>query len=265
MRRGFGQALLLSAGLGLSSGCASSGPYWDREDQKSAERVELEERLRHLESELATARAHESALAAEVASLTEKMRTLEVDGEARLREAEERALSGTRTRIAPESAPAPNSSGTAIEESDLELPPQGDTSAVGEQPQAPPSSVATDARTAYDKSLAALEAGQFATAEEGFQRFLAENPQSDLADNALFWRAESLLRRGETAGALAGFRAVVEEHPDGNKVPDALLKVGSCLASLGELESARTVYRELLDRFPETPAAETARLRLATP
>lgn len=265
MRSGFAQALLLSASLGLSFGCASSGPYWDRDDQKSAERLELEERLRLLESELATARAHERTLAAEVAALTEKMKTLEADGEARLRAAEERALSGARTRIATESALTPSSAATAIEESDLELPPQGEAPAAGEPPQATPASAATDARTAYDRSLAALESGQFAAAEEGFRRFLAENPQSDLADNALFWRAESLLRRGDTAGALAGFRAVVEEHPDGNKVPDALLKVGSCLASLGELESARTVYRELLDRFPETPAAETARLRLAAP
>jgi tol-pal system protein YbgF len=117
-------------------------------------------------------------------------------------------------------------------------------------------------RMLYERSLELLEQGRLPEAEAGLTRFLAANPDSDLADNAQFWLAEGALRRGDVASALAGFRAVVENYPEANKIPDALLKVGSCLSTLGEPESAATVYRELLARFPETAAAETARQRL---
>ena len=117
----------------------------------------------------------------------------------------------------------------------------------------------------YGRSLELLEQGRLAEAEAGFVRFLAANPDSDLADNAQFWLAESALRRTDVAAALAGFRAVVERYPAGNKVPDALLKVGACLTALGDGESAATVYRELVARFPDSTAGETARQRLGAP
>ncbi len=272
-RRALAPVCLLAAALLAAGGCASSGPYWSAEDQGAAETTELRERVASLEAQLAAADLRSAALQAKADKLEREV--------ARLRD-----LSGAREAFAPPAsaveepattppagasepsgypaAPAepavPPSSG--IEQSDLEEP---EELAAARAAEAAPAAAPDEARELYESSLALLDENRLPEAEEGFRRFLAGNPYSDLADNAQFWLAESALRRADLATALAGFRAVVENYPEANKVPDALLKVGYCLAMLGEPESAATVYRELMSRFPETAAAETARQRLANP
>lgn len=258
----------------VASGCASSGPYWSREDQGAALTQEREERAARLEAELAAEQGRSAALQAEVERLGRELSLL--------RQAEAaRGPTEAPAALSPEGLEAPGSESTGgsgvrqeIEQSDLELAEEpAAESGPGPLTASPasPSDTAGPADTAdtsdiasglYERSLELLEQGRLAEAESGFLRFLAQNPVSDLADNAQFWLAESALRRADLASALAGFRAVVENYPEANKVPDALLKVGFCLAELGEPESAATVYRELLERFPETTAAETARQRL---
>ncbi len=250
-------AIALAATLLLAGGCASSGPYWNAADREAAEATEQRERLERAEAEATAVRERELARQAEAAALeAERLRASEIPAES------------AATAIVDE--PAVTGERSEIEQSDLEDldPPAvlspGDAG-MAPAPGSPASDTADGPQGLYDRSLMELDAGRVAAAEEGFQRFLAENPTSDLADNAQFWLAESALRRTDVDTALAGFRAVVENYPEGNKLPDALLKVGACLALLGEAESAATVYRELLTRFPETAAAEIARARLATP
>ncbi len=249
--------LALLAAVLFAGGCASSGPYWNREDRGAAERIEMQERIASLEAQLVAAGGRSAALQAEVDALRREVERL-------------RALGGpsapARSPVleSPESPESPDSiplspSRPQIEQSDL-----GDLAAPANAMEAPPGAADAE-RALYDRSLEALEQHRFGESEDGFARFLAANPDSDLADNAQFWLGEGALRRGDVAGALVRFRAVVEHYPEGNKVPDALLKIGFCLASLGEPESAATVYGELLERFPETAAAETARKRLSSP
>ncbi len=253
------RALACSAMLLLAGGCASSGPYWDRADQGAAEATELRERVARLEGQLAAAEGQNAALRARAEELEREVGRL---GQG----AAPASGAAPAPRSTPETAssPAPSRS-AAIEQSDLELVDEPPVAAAAEAEVPPLAAGAEGPRALYEHSLELLEQNRLSEADEGFRRFLAENPGSDLADNAQFWLAESALRRADVAAALAGFRAVVENHPDGNKVPDALLKVGYCLATLGETESAATVYRELLERFPETAAAETARQRLGNP
>lgn len=240
--------------LVLSSGCAS-GPYWSREDQGVSEANELRERVSRLEAQLAAAEGEKAALATRATELERDLLRLRQVGQATAA-ASAAVLEPASLDEATTTGPTPRG-GAEIEQSDLDEP--------GEAPVDSPPPAEGDPRPLYERSLGLLEENQLPEAEAGFRRFLAENPGSDLADNAQFWLAESALRRGDNVSALAGFRAVVETYPDANKVPDALLKVGFCLALLGEPESAATVYRELLERFPNTAAAETARLRLAAP
>lgn len=245
--------------LVLTGGCASSGPYWDRDDQSAAEATELRERVTRLEGQLAAAENQNAALRTRAEELA--------------REVEQLRLGAAP---APVAAPAPQGGEGAagapapdrraeIEQSDLDELEEPPVAGSGSAGIAPPPGGEEGPRALYEQSLGLLEQNRLPEAEEGFRRFLAENPGSDLADNAQFWLAEAALRRADVASALTGFRAVVENYPEGNKIPDALLKVGFCLATLGESESATTVYRELVARFPETAAAETARQRLGSP
>lgn len=240
-----------------AAGCASSGPYWSREDQGAAATTELQERVASLEAQLAAASQLNAALQSKADGLERELERLR------------RLAAAPTTGAALEPAAAPAApvaqERSQIEQSDLEEPDTFEDATAAGTPPAPTSGADAGPRALYDSSLELLEQRRLPEAEAGFSRFLAASPDSDLADNAQFWLAESALRRGDVAAALAGFRAVVENYPEANKVPDALLKVGFCLAALGEPESAATVYRELLARFPETAAAETARQRLGTP
>ena len=247
----------LTASMLVAGGCATSGPYWDREDQGAAEAAELRERVARLEAQLAAANERYAALQSRADALDRELERLRDQAAAPATQLPE-------TFEAPERVPAPRER-SEIEQSDLsELGELPEASALG-APAPPPSDAEAGPRELYERSLELLEQRRLAEAEAGFTRFLAASPDSDLADNAQFWLAESALRRSDVTSALAGFRAVVEIYPEGNKVPDALLKVGFCLATTGDAESAATVYRELLARFPESAAAETARQRLGTP
>lgn len=274
--RGLGYASLLAAVLAGAGGCASSGPFWSPQDQGAAEATELRERVASLEAQLAAADLRSAALQAKADNLEREIGRLRASGGA------PDILSPPASPAAQEPVMAPSSDSpeelgypaesaapepvSRIEQSDLEELPEMREPAASASPGTVPAAAAPDpARELYEGSLALLEEDRLAEAEEGFRRFLAGNPYSDLADNAQFWLAEAALRRADTTTALAGFRAVIENYPEGNKVPDALLKVGYCLATLGEPESAATVYGELIARYPESAAAETARQRLANP
>lgn len=260
MRLRFASALALApmlatAALLATAGCASSGPYWSREDQGAAQTTELRERVASLEAQLAAVGDRNAALQAQVDALE---RDLE-----RARERTEPLSTGPAPGFAASEAPlAPGTRQQIeqIEQSDL-----ADPALPGEPAADAAMSAEPGPEELYERSLELLEQGRLTEAEAGFVRFLAANPDSDLADNAQFWLADSALRRTDVAAALAGFRAVVERYPAGNKVPDALLKVGACLAALGDVESAATVYRELVARFPDSAAGETARQRLGAP
>lgn len=260
MTAGAASGLALAILLLGASGCASSGPYWSPEDQGAAEASELRERVASLEAQLAAADVRSHALQAKADALerdVERLRGLGGAPEA-VSLPVPPAAQGLATLPDPATPSAPENPETVpvppqrsgIEQSDL-----NELDELDEVREDEP-------RLLYERSLELLEQGRLPEAEAGLTRFLAANPDSDLADNAQFWLAEGALRRGDVASALAGFRAVVENYPEANKIPDALLKVGSCLSTLGEPESAATVYRELLARFPESAAAETARQRL---
>lgn len=248
--------LVATVALLTTGGCTSSGPYWSREDQGAAEATELRERVASLEAQLAAVGERNAALQARAEGLEREL--------ARTREgtAEPNPTPPARPFGTPEVPLAPGSR-QEIEQSDLaDLVGTDEPATPDPDPSDTTPRAAAEPEGLYERSLEFLEQGRLAEAEAGFVRFLAANPDSDLADNAQFWLAESALRRTDVESALAGFRAVVERFPEGNKVPDALLKVGACLAALGDADSAATVYRELVARFPDSAAAETARLRL---
>lgn len=259
----------------VTSGCASSGPYWDREDQAAARGQESQERADGLQEQLAAAQQRSASLEAEVERLEREIERLRAAATPpSIVPPEVPAARGVRAEQASSEEPGARQE---IEQSDLDLdddPGKPDVVSDGGRSGSAGSPLTEDftkgiaaagpatGTALYDQSLALLEQGHLAEAEAGFTRFLAGHPAPDLADNALFWLAESALRRADLPAALDGFRAVVERYPEGNKVPDALLKVGFCLAAQGDPASAATVYRELAERFPDTTAAETARTRL---
>jgi tol-pal system protein YbgF len=186
------------------------------------------------------------------------------------------ALAPHASETAPAAAPPPPLPAPAA-------PPQPETKAIApaavppsavppkpEQSQpnpAPPeeADLPSNPKTLYEAALKACLAGDPERARALFEKFLVTYPDSDLADNALYWRGECFFSEREYGQALSSFKRLPERYPAGNKVPDALYKQGITEKLLGQAEEAGRPLQSVVDRYPGTEAAAMASAALAKP
>ncbi len=114
----------------------------------------------------------------------------------------------------------------------------------------------------YDKALELYNKGEFESAINAFEAFLAIYSQDELTDNALYWIGESYYAQKKYNEALSYFHRVVIDYPNADKVPSALYKEALTLEHLGMAKEAEGALKELLARFPFTQEANEARKRL---
>jgi outer membrane protein assembly factor BamD (BamD/ComL family) len=69
--------------------------------------------------------------------------------------------------------------------------------------------------------MASFSRGDFATAEQLFQRFEAQHPQSSQVEDSLFLRALARLRRGDEVGARALAAEYLRRYPNGFRADEA--------------------------------------------
>lgn len=117
-------------------------------------------------------------------------------------------------------------------------------------------------QAAYQAALELLRQGRYPQAEEAFRQFLVDFPDSELADNGLYWLAETYYVNRDFDTALATFRQVLEQHPDSRKAPDALLKAGFCEYELKRMDAARATLQAVIEQYPDSTAARLATQRL---
>ena len=117
-------------------------------------------------------------------------------------------------------------------------------------------------RDNYQAAFELLKEQRYAGAGLAFDQFLVSFPQSELADNAQYWLAESHYVTQKFEQALAEFDAVITRYPQSRKVPDALLKMGYCNYELEQWDAARGSLERVQADYPETTAARLAGQRL---
>lgn len=115
-----------------------------------------------------------------------------------------------------------------------------------------------DPRAAYDAAYSRILSGDYAGAEAGFRRFLADHPNDALAANAQFWLGESHYARGDYRAAADAFLKSYTDYPDSAKVTDSLLKLGLSLRGIGQTDAACATFSELLTKYPGAPTAVRA-------
>ena len=113
-------------------------------------------------------------------------------------------------------------------------------------------------RDNYQAAFELVKDERYDLAVTAFERFLKTFPDSELADNAQYWLAESHYAAKRYEQALAQFAAVIEDYPRSRKVPDALLKMGYCNYNLKRWEAARQALARVQAEYPETTAARLA-------
>lgn len=132
--------------------------------------------------------------------------------------------------------------------------------------QVPPTSAlpvpgGTD-RENYEAAFELLKQQQYVAAGAAFGQFLASYPNSQLADNAQYWLAESYYVTDQFEEALAQFQVVLSGYPRSRKIPDALLKIGFSNYELQRWNGARSALQTVRDDFPDSTAARLADQRL---
>ncbi len=126
------------------------------------------------------------------------------------------------------------------------------------QPQTAPGSPEAEYQAAFDL----LKDGKYDEAAVALRDFQAQNPQHELAPNALYWLGEAHYVRRDFAAALAAFEGMLRDYPGTRKAPDALLKAGYCQIELKQAAAARTTLARVLQEFPDSAAAAEAKARL---
>lgn len=117
-------------------------------------------------------------------------------------------------------------------------------------------------RDNYQAAFELLKAQRYEESSTAFQQFLVAFPDSELADNAQYWLAESYYVTQKFSDALAAFEVVTNDYPRSRKLPDALLKIGYCNYELKNWGAARTALSTVRAEFPESTAARLALQRL---
>jgi len=113
-------------------------------------------------------------------------------------------------------------------------------------------------RDNYQVAFELLKEERYDLAATAFRQFLVAFPDSQLADNAQYWLAESYYASDKFVLALKDFEVVINGHPRSRKVPDALLKMGYCNYNLKRWEAARATLTRVQADYPETTAARLA-------
>jgi tol-pal system protein YbgF len=127
---------------------------------------------------------------------------------------------------------------------------------------APGPSPLVDPEELYQEARADYGRGSYQMAIAGFREFLDRFSDSELADNAQYWIAESYYADGLHEQALEEFTRVLERHPGADKVPDAEYKRALCLLELNRTADGILQLQAVKDRHPDTPAARLARQKL---
>ena len=117
-------------------------------------------------------------------------------------------------------------------------------------------------KEAYDKAFQAMKELRYADAAEDFQSFLDQYPNSEYADNAVYWLGESYYVTRNYDIALTSFQRLMDDYPDSPKVPDALLKIGYTHYELKQWDKARAALLQVQQDYPDTTLARLAESRL---
>ncbi len=115
-------------------------------------------------------------------------------------------------------------------------------------------SASDDAERAYAAAAEHFQQARWKQAAEAFEHFLGEAPEHAWAEQARFYRAESLLRDGRPAEAAAAFATFLQAEPSTALRGAALFRAGEACYLADRRDEAR---RRLEQALADDPAAPT--------
>ncbi|MCK4547899.1 MAG: tol-pal system protein YbgF [Candidatus Eisenbacteria sp.] len=120
----------------------------------------------------------------------------------------------------------------------------------------------TEMIQAYDRAYLDFTRGKYELAIMGFSEYLKDYPNTERADNALYWIGECHYVQGDYDSAVSAFQKILDTYPKGNKAPGAMLKIALAEANRGRESAAVGALKTVIERYPGTPEAEHAKAKL---
>ena len=129
----------------------------------------------------------------------------------------------------------------------------------GEGP-GPPS--ITDPVLLYEEAYADFRRQNYDLAIVGFREYLDTFPETELADNALYWLGECYFNLGRFAEAVAEFSGVLSRYSRSERIVSAMLRRGVAYLAMGESEEGVNQLERLVREYPSSEEADIAREQL---
>lgn len=120
----------------------------------------------------------------------------------------------------------------------------------------------TDPVQVFGAAYADYLKGNYQLSIDQFRQFLSKVPQSEQADDALYWIGEAYFNQGQYDQAITEYDHLLTAYPQADKVPAARLKKGLALLALNQTDKGVEELRLLLKDFPDSAAATAAKQRL---
>ncbi|HTV54684.1 MAG TPA: tol-pal system protein YbgF [Terriglobia bacterium] len=209
----------------------------------------LSSQVQQLSSSLDEAKGQISKLSGQVAQTQKMMQTINTAPN-----------NGSNGGAAPNSAPPGSNPGAqpgsqgAPSANGVGAPGSGDASA-----QSPPP---PDPDVLYKSAYTDYTQGLYPLAIQGFQQYLQDYGDTDLASNAQFYIGDSYYLQKDYKDAVKEYDKCIQAYPDGNKAAAAYLKEGYALLALGQKSNGLHALNALIRKYPDTHEADLARQRV---
>ncbi|MCR5714776.1 MAG: tetratricopeptide repeat protein [Bacteroidales bacterium] len=95
-------------------------------------------------------------------------------------------------------------------------------------------------------------------------RLLADYPDSDYADDALYETGRACMAGQRMAEAITWYEKVISDYPNSSYVSKALSQLGLACYNRNDAESAMKYYKRVVDEFPNSPEARSALIGIRT-
>lgn len=128
----------------------------------------------------------------------------------------------------------------------------------------PPSGAVPSPDALYNQAYADFSRGNYALAISGFEEYVSRFPESNLADNALYWIGECHFAEGRFDKAVEAFDRMLERYPDSDKAAAANLKKGLAYLEENDVKLAIVQLRYVTTTYPSSDEAKIARDKLAS-
>lgn len=115
----------------------------------------------------------------------------------------------------------------------------------------------------FDAAVAALEAGEYASAAQQFASFQQNYPGGPMTTRAQMLQGLSLESNGQISDAARVYLDTFSLDPNGPVAPEALLRLGVMLGQLNKVSQACVTLGEVEARFPAAEVVPEARSEMA--